>query len=142
MAEYLFRHLVEEMGRDSEFFIRSAGVAALETDTAAEQAIQVMGSRGIKAIEEHQATPINSELIEYADLILTMTRNHKERLLNIYPEAKTKIYTLKEYTILENEKQDTTFNYDIDDPYGQPVEVYQQCAAELEIYLKRLLTKI
>ncbi|AZR74915.1 hypothetical protein BBF96_11765 [Anoxybacter fermentans] len=138
MAEYLFRHLAEEAGRGDEFIVRSAGVAAIENDPAADQAIEVLGDKGITAIQKHKATPINEELVQDADLILTMTQAHKKMLLDLYPDAKEKVFTLKEYTIRPEEES----NLDIADPFGQPVEVYQKCAGELEIYLKRLLEQL
>lgn len=142
MAEYLFLHLAEEAGRKDDFMVRSAGVAALANDPAAEQAIEVLGSKGITAIQEHKATPIHDELVEGADLILTMTQRHKEVLLMYYPDAVEKVFTLKEYTQLPTEAPEEGDGFDIDDPFGQPVEVYQSCAGELEIHLQRLLTRI
>lgn len=142
MAEYLFLHLAEEAGRKEDFIVRSAGVAALINDPAASQAIQVLGQRGITSIQEHKSTPIHDELVEGADLILTMTQRHKEVLLQCYPDAAGKVFTLKEYTKTSDTGPEQGDNLDIDDPYGQPVEVYEQCAVELETYLKRLITMI
>lgn len=142
MAEYLFRYLVEEAGRSAGFKIRSAGVLAKEKDPAADQAIKVLSERGLKRITNHQATPINQHLIFEADLILTMTENHKIHLLSLYPEAQSKIFTLKEYTQTKEEQDDPEFDLDIYDPFGQSVEFYQRTANEIETYLKRLLEKM
>ncbi len=142
MAEYLFRELIKAVGRDTEIIISSAGVAAFENDPAANQAIQVLSDRGITGIKEHKARLIQESLVKDVDLILTMTQSHKNLLLSKFPEIEDKVFTLKEYTILFDEKNDQTYTLDINDPYGQPVEVYQECARELEIYLQRLLEKI
>lgn len=146
MAEYLFRHLVKERGfateRGHDLIIRSAGVFAIEKDPAADQAIEVLKKRGLMAIADHQATPVNEDLILDADLILTMTKSHKAHLLNLYPEAKSKIFTLKEFTITKEEQDDLEFDLDIKDPFGQSVEAYQITATEIETYLQRLLEKI
>lgn len=142
MAEHLLRHLVSEVERSAEFLVRSAGVSAFPNDPAADQAIQVMKDKGIVSIQEHQATPVNDELVQDADLILTMTRSHKGRLLALYPQLEEKIFTLKEYTYDPKKDGESAPNLDIADPFGMPVEVYKICARELEIHLKRLLAKL
>lgn len=142
MAEHLFRQMLIEAGRSEEVEIRSAGVAAFPGDPAADQAIQVMHGKGITSIQGHQATPIYQELVEEADLILTMTRAHKGRLLSFFPELTEKVFTLKEYTYDPELDGESEFNFDVADPFGMPVEVYEKCAAEMEVYLQRLLVKL
>lgn len=142
MAEYLFLHLAEAAGRKEEFIVRSAGVAALAGDPAARQAIEVLGAKGITSIQGHAASPIHDELVEGADLILTMTRRHKEVLLEYYPDIPEKVFTLKEYTRQAEEDAEREYTVDIDDPFGKSVEVYQACANELERHLQRLLAMI
>lgn len=139
MAEYLFRHLVEEVGRADEFIIRSAGVAALAGDPAADQAVEVLSKKGIQAIREHRATPVHDELAQGADLILTMTERHKEIILQYYPQLSDRVFVLKEYTRLPEEEPESGYIFDISDPWGQPVEVYEICAEELTVHLTRLL---
>lgn len=137
MAEHLFRRMAEELGR-YEFAVRSAGVAALPDDPASHGAIEVMRGKGIDTIMAHRATPVYDELVKEADLILTMTRSHKETLLQRYPEVGEKLFTLKEFTRRAEEYTDGHYTLDIQDPFGQPVEVYAACAAELEMHLRRL----
>lgn len=139
MAEYLFRNLAEEAGRANEFNIRSAGVAALAGDPAADQAMEVLGKKGITAIQEHRATPVHDELAQGADLILTMTQRHREIILQYYPEIGEKVFVLKEYTRLPEEGAESGYTLDIGDPWGQSVEVYEVCAEELTVHLTRLL---
>ena len=138
MAEYLFRDMVKESGREDEITIASAGVSATTDNPAADQAIEVLSRRGIGEIEDHTATPVSDEVVKDVDLILTMTQSHKRMLLNQYPELEERVYTLKEYTKQEQEDGDL----DIKDPYGQPVEVYQACADEIMIRLRRLLKQL
>ena len=138
MAEHLFIRLAQEQGRDGEFMVCSAGVAALDGDPASYGAVEVLKSKGIHSIENHRATPVNDELVREADLVLTMTRSHKEMLLQRYPGAREKIFTLKEFTRSAEEYENEQYTLDIKDPYGQPVDVYAGCAAELETHLRRL----
>ncbi len=95
MAEALLRKMAEEKGLDLE--IRSAGVFA-ETGAAASAGAQkALQQRGIKM--EHQAQLVTSKLINWSDIILTMTLGHKQQLLAQYPASMNKTFTLKEFVL-------------------------------------------
>ncbi|SDJ88365.1 low molecular weight protein arginine phosphatase [Natronincola ferrireducens] len=97
MAEALFKDFVEREKHDlGDIKIISAGTNAIKGDRASFPSIEIMGEKGI-SLENHKAQPLTKELIDEADLILTMTTNHKGAVLDIAPEAKEKLYTLKEY---------------------------------------------
>jgi protein-tyrosine phosphatase len=88
--------MLKDMTDDSEFNIYSRGVAAVDGTDASKQAIRVMDSMGID-MRSHKAKSLTRKDVEKADIILTMTNNHKSLVLNLYPETKNKLYTLKEY---------------------------------------------
>ncbi|HET7657811.1 MAG TPA: low molecular weight protein arginine phosphatase [Bacillales bacterium] len=77
------------------FDVRSAGVFAASGHPAAQAASQVLSSQGIEM--NHRSTMLNEELIEWADVILTMTQNHKSVVLQQFPQSVGKVYMLKEY---------------------------------------------
>jgi len=116
----------------SDITIMSAGTMAWPGSPAAEQAVQALAAQGID-ITHHRATMLTQQAIAQADLILTMTANHKEQVQFIKPDATDKIYTLTEYTGAEG---------DITDPFGQPVEIYQNCAQQLEQLITKALDKL
>ncbi|QEK13236.1 low molecular weight protein arginine phosphatase [Crassaminicella thermophila] len=133
MAEGMFKKMLKEAGEKTKGIkVISAGTATMKGLKASKNAIEVMKEKGID-LNTHEATPITRELIEEADLILTMTRNHKNQILQIAPNAKEKVYTLKEYAGELG---------DILDPFGQSVCVYRECAKEIEEGLKVLVKKI
>lgn len=99
MAESLFRRLAEESGLDVE--VRSAGVSALNGQSMAQHSAAVLQGRGIDA-GAFASREVTASLIEWADLILTMTAHHKRHLLEMYPQAVDRAYTLKEYALLED----------------------------------------
>lgn len=133
MAEGMFKKMLKEAAQKKEGVrVISAGTATMKGLKASENAIRVMEEKGID-LTYHAATPITKDLIEEADLILTMTKNHKQQVLQMVPTAKEKVYTLKEYA------GDTG---DILDPFGQSVCVYRDCAKEIEEGLKVLVQKI
>ncbi len=79
----------------------------------------------------HKSRRVSARIVDGNDLILTMTRLHKMQILSAYPQAKGKVFTLKEYA-----GNSETSTPDIADPYGQPPEVYSRCADELEKSIK------
>jgi protein-tyrosine phosphatase len=128
-----------------------------------------------KAVEpQGSSRALSGELVAWADLILTMTSGHKRNLINWFPEAVDKAYTLKEYVnqdtdvqadieelerlytemhmkqvlgqqlstaertrLLELERRIPSF--DIADPFGGTLSMYESCASEIEVSLKTLL---
>lgn len=103
MAEALFKKILEDIGKNTKGIkIKSAGTAAMENQPATPQAISVMREMGID-LSSHRATLLTPKLIDEADLILTMTLDHKRRILEMYPEAHGKVYLLKEFV---EEKRD------------------------------------
>ena len=116
MAAALMNQVALE--RDLDVRIESAGIFAEEGAPASNEAILAMREYGIDLLGHH-AQPINEELIEKSDLILTMTAAHK---LLLEQMAGNKCYTLCEYAGLDE---------DIDDPFGGDVEEYQACAKQI-----------
>jgi protein-tyrosine-phosphatase len=77
--------------------VQSAGIAAIDGVLIARHAEKALKQRGMKAVSSSQ--PVQQSLVEWADLILTMTTYHKKVLLEQFPEAMDKVYSLKEYVI-------------------------------------------
>ena len=139
MAEVIFRDLVEKEGlKDIE--VMSAGIFAVPEDRANPNAIDVMKKRGL-SLENHKSTMLTADILEEADLILTMTIGHKEVILQNYPELEEKIFTLKEYV---NNPEDIKNANDINisDPFGQSIAIYKKNADEIMTNLKKLLEKV
>lgn len=82
----------------------------------------------------HMSKPLDTKDMQWAELILTMTHSHKMTLLQAYPEAATKLYTLKEFA--------DGSTADISDPYGGPLEFYEQTFQELQVLVDKLILKI
>lgn len=137
MAEAIFREMV---GTDA-IEVASAGIAAISGDSASPYAQQVLLDKNIS--HQHSSQIITSDLIEWADLILTMTYSHKIVLLSHYAQSQGKVYTLKEYVTEENELDtDKLLNWDIADPFGGSYEQYRIAAIEIEESLQKLYKKL
>ena len=89
-------------------------------------------------IEGHRATNIRKSKIKEMDIILCATESHKQSVLYMYPELKEKVFTMKEYAELDKNGQDM----DIKDPWGYDMNVYQNCAEEIEKCLIKIIEKI
>lgn len=136
MAEGLLKKMLQDQGIN-DIEVSSAGTSVLGSSGANENAIAVLESRGID-LSTHRSTQVTKEMIEKADLILTMTVRHRENLIQLCPGAADKTFTLKEYAGPGNNGNDL----DIADPFGLSKEHYEHCANEIYRYLEKVVEKI
>ncbi|MCH5585190.1 low molecular weight protein arginine phosphatase [Shimazuella sp. AN120528] len=129
MAEAILTHMSKQKQFPLE--VRSAGIYAVPGADISPQAKEVLTSEGIQT--DHCAQRLDHELLEWADVILTMTLQHKNAILLESPSSDKKVYTLTEYI--------TDDSFDIIDPYGSSVEVYRRCAEEIHQHLEDLIKK-
>lgn len=108
---------------------RSAGVSASQGDPASAGAIAAVSRFGLD-LTDHQSQPAQLGLLEDADLILTMTANHRHSLITRWPHLTSKTFGLAPDQL------------DVSDPYGGPVEVYQACATKIDQYLDQWVEKL
>lgn len=132
MAEALFRHIAEESGMAIN--AASGGTAVFESQGASKNAILAMQELGID-LNAHRSKKVTVQMLEAADLILTMTKGHKIHLLTVKPDAKHKIFTMAEYCTDDNSK-------DISDPFGGDINTYRKCRDEIEYNLRKLINKL
>jgi len=96
MAEPMMRKRLQEAGLGGKVEVRSAGVAAQAGQTASQGARMALAARGLDG-EAHLATPLDGELVKWAELILTMSESHKRAILERHIDALEKTFTLKEF---------------------------------------------
>ncbi|CDQ18823.1 protein-tyrosine phosphatase [Halobacillus karajensis] len=96
MAEALLKNKLQE-GE-----VRSAGIFAGKGEPLAENSALVL--REVDLHLDHKTSPVDSEVLGWADLVLTMTDRHKQTLALQYPDHQEKFYTLKEYVLIEEEQ--------------------------------------
>ncbi|MGE5484612.1 MAG: low molecular weight protein arginine phosphatase [Ignavibacteriales bacterium] len=135
MAAALLRHLAAGSGITA-LEVKSAGTATVDGTPASEHAISVMRDRGID-LTGHRSSRLTKELVEWADLILTMTRSQKSLVSTVFG-AGPKVFTLLEYAGGPAEGRPA----EISDPYGRPVETYREVARQIEDALKQVLGRI
>lgn len=92
MAEALFRRRLD--GVADEVHIASAGLLAGGA-TATRHALATMADRGLD-LSQHASRRLDEAMIDAADLIVAMTREHVREVAVRSPEALARTFTLKE----------------------------------------------
>ena len=116
----------------SNVAVKSAGIYALEGGEMSVNAQEVLNEKGIA--HAHKSNVVTEADLNWADLVLTMTKAHKELLLRYYPHIIDKVFTLKEYTT-------SKMDLDVSDPYGGDLNTYRQTFEELSELIKHLETR-
>ena len=113
--------------------VKSAGIYAANGDDASDHVKKVLDDNHIP--HQHQSSLLTKTEVDWADLILTMTSSHKFAILQQYPDAEAKLFTLKEFTGEE-------FNLEVVDPYGGNLKMYQKTYQELERLIDKAVGKL
>ncbi|HEX7378871.1 MAG TPA: Sua5/YciO/YrdC/YwlC family protein [Pirellulales bacterium] len=131
MAEGLFRHLLAQKLKcppaeieDCGAIVMSAGIAAMLGGRAAHEAIQTLAPLGID-LTAHESQPLSEQLVRHADLILAMTRSHRQAILAEWPSAAERVKLLSHD------------GADVADPVGGPAELYERCLAQMTPEIER-----
>ena len=129
----LEKRLKEQNKKDVEVY--SCGIWAYDGNIPTDEGITTMKDYGID-LSTHRATYIKNSNIKKMDVILCATVNHKRNVVSMYPELKDKVFTMKEYAgFPEND-------VNISDPWGYGLNVYKNCAKEIEICIEKIMQKI
>ena len=136
MAEAIFRRLVVEKLNCNEaeldqrgVCIMSAGLAALPGQGPSCESVKIMKELGL-SLAGHAAQPFSDKLVRHADLLMTMTRGHRQAIVERWPEAAARTHTLR------------TDGGDVEDPIGSPEAVYRQCAEQIEAAARERVKEI
>jgi len=130
MAEYLAKAVARERGWDIK--VRSAGTHAVYGEPAFRQAIAVLEEWGIDA-RDHRSQPVDWDLLDWADIVLTMEEWHKCYLLARAPELDGKVFVLTEFVGETGE---------VPDPYGETHFAYQEVRNQLFQLVEKALVKL
>lgn len=135
MAEALLRHRLEAKNNalDIPCKVQSAGIFAAVGLPASSEALQVMTEYGVD-LGSHRSQVLNPKLLEWADLVLTMTDSHRKHILSQYVVNPNKVHTLGEYTGVGR--------IDVVDPFGLGIEAYRQCADQIQLLIESILKRI
>ena len=113
--------------------VSSAGTGAWDGAPVSEGAYLVGLERGLD-LSAHRARLLTRELIEAADLVLTMARHHRARVDELGGEGR--VFVLGEYAGREGDEAE------VSDPFGGDLEVYRDTCVELEALIEAAVERI
>jgi len=119
MAEGYLVKRFKDMGIN-DAIIMSSGTGAIPGLKPTREAIEVMKEEGID-VSRYISSSLSKMHIQSADVVLAMEPRHRDRALDMAPEAKNKTYLLRKFSSEKNRK-----SYSINDPIGRPIEFYRE----------------
>ncbi|HZJ84799.1 MAG TPA: low molecular weight protein arginine phosphatase [Syntrophomonadaceae bacterium] len=132
MAQALLADIWQKGPRKKQLNLISAGVFTFDDMPASAEAIQVMQESNID-ISGHRSKQVTEELLASADLILTMTESHRQRILEMFPEYAAVIHTITAYIGHDDE---------VADPFGRGLAAYYDTLEQLEAIMDQLVDKL
>ncbi len=117
MAEAYLENLLAKQKRDDVEVI-SAGIMILAGLGASAETREVLKNEGID-VSGHLSQRLTREIVDRSDLILVMESMHENRVLQVAPRAKNRLFLLKEFARMDDS------DLDISDPIGGSLEVYE-----------------
>jgi len=121
MAEALLKKELEKRKRQ-DIDVISAGIMMAEGLGATEQTRELLQKEGID-VSGHISRRVSTNMIKHSDIILVMEKIQEERILQLVPEARNKLFLLKEFAKIEDN------SLDIADPIARSAEFYEQTFA-------------
>jgi len=129
-AEHVLKHLLQEKGID-HVHVASSGTVAVPEYPVAPLAKKIALDHGID-VGDHQAVKLTEEWIQWADRIIIMQPNHRERVLWKDATANPKIESLVDY--IPEEKIGKIL-----DPYGLEEGAYRVSFYQIRAALVNLV---
>jgi protein-tyrosine-phosphatase len=127
MAEAALRVLIDKE-RPGKTEIYSSGTCAADGFPATRYAIEASKIWNCD-MSEHRSQMLTPELIEEADLILSMAHGHYEEVLMQVPSAGDKTYLFKNFP------ESGGTGEKVEDPIGQSLDKYNETFLEIGEYL-------
>ena len=127
MAEGLLRHATGE-----KIEVCSAGLGAGHGQPPSAHAVEVLKKEGID-ISDIRSQPVTPELLRRADYVFTMTRDHLDMLLLLYPEMESKARLLRFDEAAKGGRSD------VKDPIGGSRDTYEACKEEIKNAMPRVI---
>jgi len=136
MAERIFRKRSEENGH-SDIEVSSASLFDMEGAPADPGAVDILEEKGFDGYG-HKSRPLTEDMVAETDMILVMERQHREMLIENYPDAKGRVFLLKPF-FSGCSQMDGGDMDDIKDPYNLSSYHYRLCFAEIYLAVEGVL---
>ena len=117
MAEALLRH---HLPSGSPWRVASAGTAAFDGDATSEGTLEALAEVKIE-LHDHRSQHLTEKLVRDAQVIVALTRSHRDDILEQFPAARQKVFLLKSFAPGAGDTRD------VPDPIGGSLAVYRRC---------------
>jgi protein-tyrosine-phosphatase len=131
MAEGILRQMAENDGLEY-MDVTSAGMSTYDGYPATSFAVRVAHNAGIDISSIHSTQLVN-ELMEEADLIIALAKNHYDQMLSMYPDSAHKVFLLKAFP-----EHGADPSQSVADPIGLDLEFYEKTFGEIKAELERI----
>ena len=122
IAAGILQKEIDQSEDSTNWVIRSAGTWTTNGSPLPPITRQIGRQLGLYSIERHRTQQLDEKLLEETDLIVVMEGNHKEAIIDEFPQYKDKIFLLSE--IADNKL------YDIPDPTSPGIDA-EEITSEL-----------
>lgn len=133
MAKAVLEHFASRTEGLEDLVVDSAGISAYNEKLATREAIDVVQELLGVDISAHTAKRVTADLVNTSDLVLCMTRLHKEDVLRLVPSSKDKVFLLGDYAGTGEE---------VHDPIGSGLEGYRACVKQLAAMMQTVVKRI
>lgn len=139
MAEGLLR-LKLPSRLQNDVVIKSAGTLGIDGMPAARYSVEIVKEMG-GDISQHRSQGLTAELVEEADLILAMTKEHVDYVYENHPQYRENVFLLKRFARAGNETEThgDPEDEEIFDPIGSDKETYRDSARMIDEELERIM---
>jgi len=132
LAEAMLRRELGARGA-ADITVLSAGTGAWDGAPASEGAYLV-GLEHALDLSSHRARLLTRDLVQEADLVLTMARHHRARVHELGGEGRT--HVLGEYAGRAGAEAE------VSDPFGGDLELYRETYAQLDELIKSSVDRL
>jgi tRNA threonylcarbamoyl adenosine modification protein (Sua5/YciO/YrdC/YwlC family) len=124
MAEALLKKKLKDLGR-SDVEVLSAGIMMVEGLGASLETRELLKEEGLD-VSGHRSQKVTADLLNKSDIILVMEQMQEQRILQMDPWVKNRLFLLKEFAQVKNN------NLNIPDPMGRSREFYESTYAVIK----------
>jgi protein-tyrosine-phosphatase len=119
---------------DSDIRVESAGMLEYKGGPLSQEIVELASGYDVD-LSLHKPRQVSAGLINAVDLILVFDNKQVRELVERFPRAKGKIYTVKNYAGYLDGK-------DMEDLWEKPIEVFERSIREISAYVEKCVDRI
>lgn len=132
MAQGLLEKRLKGLGRN-DVEVLSAGTMLFGGLGATSEVKELLAAEGVD-VSKHISKKVTKDMLNKSDIILVMEKFHEERILQLDPQIKNRLFLLKEFARIHADDN----SLDISDPIGKSNEFYAQTFATIKQAIERI----